>query len=98
MGVSDDTDSTSTSISTRDQILNLRRSVETAVYRNCNLTWSPIDKEKWYYINAESTNSDLRMTVPATLVYNINATITFAPGFIDVQYVIEFEGATVVAI
>jgi hypothetical protein len=80
----------------RDQILNLRKATESAIWRNSRLSWRPLDPDKWYYI----VNAGDRFSIPAELYYVItdngepNGTI----GFIDVQYVIEFAGAAVTSL
>jgi hypothetical protein len=79
---------------TRDQILNLRRSCETNVWKNNSLQWSPLDKSKWYYTNSdEAAIGDDRFTVPGTLVALVtNEGGSASTGFIDVVYTIEFSG------
>lgn len=80
----------------RDQILNLRRATETAIWRNRSLSWRPLDMAKWYYVY-QAAGTD-RFTVPCSLNYMItdgSTTPGGTTGFIDVQYVIEFSGAAV---
>lgn len=101
MGVADDADNTSTAITTRDQILNFRKAVEKQIWKDLNLSWSPIDKSKWYYITSESSSSDARFVTPGTLAFigtNCNFAASQAIGFIDVRYVLEFSGASTIAV
>lgn len=95
-GVQDDV-STGTEVPTnRDQVLNLRKAVETAVWRSKSLSWHPLDSSKWYYVQGSSATSGDRFTVPGSLIYTTSSTDTGdALGFIDVFYVIEFAGASV---
>jgi hypothetical protein len=86
----------------RDQILNLRRATEGALWRNTSLSWRPLDLQKWYYIgttNNTTTGAD-RFEAPATLYWlitdgNYSTAPTSVVGLIDVQYVIEFSGAAI---
>jgi hypothetical protein len=80
----------------RDQILNFRRATESAIWRNSGLSWSPLDREKWYYV----VSAGDRFSVPCELYYVItdNGEPNGNIGFIDVQYVIEFAGAAVTSL
>jgi len=93
-GVLDDFDPGSTVVPTnRDQILNFRRATENNFWRNSNLSWRPLDPQKWYYVvGGNATNGD-RFTVPATLYYVSSGADIAESGFLDVVYVIEFAGA-----
>jgi len=86
----------------RDQILNLRRATETTIWRNRSLGWSPLDRSKWYYVTPTQGLSEDRFSTQATVYYLIteNAGGGEGPGlgFIDVQYVIEFSGATLTSL
>lgn len=102
MGVSDDV---ALSSSTPDDILNLRVSKELSVFRDASITWSPVDKAKWYYVIADSVG-DPRFSIPAALfvVNDIPLTIGYTGttptawscGVIDLEYCIEYSGATLV--
>jgi hypothetical protein len=105
MGVSDDV---SLSALSADDVLNLRRSTQFSVFRDKVLRWSPIDANKWYYINADPTTSDARFTTPAdfAIVSDVNlqiaeassTAVTWTCGTVDIEYVIEFDGATIVPV
>lgn len=111
-GVADDTDNTSAAISTSTQIIALRTSRLERPYVDITMKWSPVDKSKWYYINPESSSSDLRFTTPGTFLAVTDQIITnpvilggTPPGSytgivytIDMHYVLEFRGATVLAV
>jgi hypothetical protein len=84
---------------TRDQILNLRRACECAIWKDKSLSWVPLDKSKWYYTSTIVSAEDDRFTIPASLCFLLSngATAGDGYGFIDVQYVIEFAGAVLTA-
>jgi hypothetical protein len=94
-------DLTATGVTTdplnRDQVLNLRRATEGALWRNTYLSWRPLDASKWYYVsqNDGTTNALDRFETPCTLVYVVtdNGEGNGTLGYIDVSYVIEFAGA-----
>jgi len=67
MGVHDDSASTAVQPSTGDQVLNLRTSSSFNVWKDNTITYVPIDKERWYYVNPESTSGDSRLVTQATL-------------------------------
>jgi hypothetical protein len=100
MGVIDDTGVTATAISTADQVINLRRGLHTPYWRDSTFTWSPVDRSKWYYVNPENANGDARWTVPGELCYISDISgdqVSLNIGVLDVQYELEFSGATIVA-
>jgi hypothetical protein len=107
MGIADDTDVTATPNPTAAQIMSMRKAVEFQAGKNASLTWTPVDKTKWYYVDAENSNNDARFTIPATLFLISDQTITAPPGtswnaspvgVIDVYYEIEYSGATTIAV
>lgn len=105
MSIADDSDSTATTPSTAAQLVSMRISKQFHAYSNAVLNWRPIDKDKWYYINNESTANDNRFTIPSTLFIISDQSINLAGsgvngvvGIVDVHYVIEFSGATNVAV
>jgi hypothetical protein len=56
------------------------------------LEWKPVDPAKWYYTNAESSGSDDRLIIPATV-------IGYAPGALismtfECFYTLQFSGST----
>jgi hypothetical protein len=105
MGVADDV---TLSATTADDILNLRRSREFSVFRDAVIKWSPVDAGKWYYINSDPTTSDARLYTPCQffLVNDLPLQIAIASGnpttwncgIVDLEYVIEFDGATIVPV
>jgi hypothetical protein len=105
MGVADDD---TLSASTADDVLNLRTSREFQVFRDCSITWRPVDRSKWYYINADPTTSDARLTTPGTfllvsdiplqLAATAGSPTTWNCGTLDLEYDIEFDGATLVPV
>jgi len=105
MGVIDDTAVTSAALTTPDQMLNLRTHKHGLPYQNGQIRWRPIDRSKWYYCNTESSNDDSRFLVSGvfgwlvdTVFEGTSGALANSPGTIDVDYVIEFAGATNVAV
>jgi hypothetical protein len=100
IGVSDDV--AFASGPTADQILNLRTSRQTSIFRDVSFEWRPVDRSKWYYVGADPTTSDARFTTPGSFAIAtdvaVGTTTAFTAGTIDVEYAIEFEGATIVAV
>jgi hypothetical protein len=101
MGVTEDADATST-LTSRDQILNLRRSTENTAWKDMSLNWSPVDRNKWYYVNYALLGADnTRFDTPGTFYVvgsGNGAAAAFSGGFVDVQYTIELTGATLIAV
>jgi len=105
-GVSDDPDVVATP-STGDQVLNLRSSRETAIWKTASVSYSPIDRSKWYYIRAEGSGGDVRLTSTGAFYFisdasaiTVNGTAITAVtlvGDMQVEYLYEFDGATVLA-
>jgi len=103
MGVSDDADIVATP-STGPQILALRTSTEGTVWKDMSITYRPIDPEKWYYIRAEGSGGDVRLTQTGAflllsdglaLAVNGVAVAAVTPiGEIEAEYLYEFSGAT----
>jgi len=98
VGFADDSNSGATLISAA-QVVALRRSKMVKAYNNFMLSWSPIDKSKWYY--TDFLAGDVRFVVPSAFFMStqnsINLTIPSTPehvGTLDFHYVIEYEGAT----
>lgn len=55
------------------------------------LEWKPVDPDKWYYTEAESSGSDDRLIIPCTLLgYSTVMTSTILECF----YTLEFSGST----
>lgn len=75
-GVHDDT--ASSGPTAPDQVLNLRNSREVSVWKDASISYVPIDKNKWYYCNAES-GGDPRFVTQAVLYYG-TSTIVSIPG------------------
>lgn len=103
MGVSDDTDETSTTLTTADQVLNLRCSLENSAWKDGTILWRPVDRSKVYYVNGENTVGDARFTLAGIFTWLTDQPINIAgsatsPGIIEVEYSITFSGATTVAI
>lgn len=104
MGVIDDTAVTSVGLNTADQMLNLRVHKHAHAYQDCSISWRPVDRAKWYYVNAETSSSDARWTIPGVFgwltdsVFQNLTTVSTSPGTIDVDYVIEFSGSANVAV
>jgi hypothetical protein len=100
-GILDDIVDSTTLPTNRDQILNLRRATEGALWRNTSLTWRPLDPQKWYYVSGGDTGSTARFENPASLhwlITDYSTSIVGAVGLIDVQYAIEFSGAAVTSL
>jgi len=112
LGIADDTAVTSASLTTPQQVIALRTSRMAHPYQNVSLRWSPIDKQKWFFLNPESSAADARWTNPCTVFVVHSDTIGFwstsstftaltngsAVYAYDIHYVVEFEGATTVAV
>jgi len=103
-GVHDDANSTSTTVTTADQVLNLRTSNSSDAFKDFTLNYVPVDQDKWYYVQAESSNSDPRFITQSTLylvsspLVAVGGTWDSLPvGEIDVTYHYVFDGATIVA-
>jgi hypothetical protein len=110
-GVIDDASDT-TAITTGDQVLNLRTSQSSDVWKDHTLIFTPVDPSKWYYINAESSTSDQRFITQATFAIGssqitIYGQTTGSPEIVplpvsvpvaevDVDYHYVFDGATIV--
>jgi hypothetical protein len=90
-GVLDD-DNPATSLS-QPAILDLRTSMERHSFADQTLVWTPIDKNKWYYV---SGGVDGRFQYPCTYIWNADNPVGF-DGFpmasLDIAYSITFEGA-----
>jgi hypothetical protein len=107
MGVIDDTAVTSAALTTPDQMLNLRTHKHGLPFQNGQIRWRPIDRSKWYYCNTESSNDDSRFLVAGVFGWLVDTpfinqfsstSLATSPGTVDVDYVIEFAGATNVAV
>jgi len=111
MGVHDDAVAVNAP-STSDGILNFRTSRMDDIWKDFSITYSPVDRNRWYYINADSVN-DPRFQTQAVLYY-ISSIIsypglnssgayidgTFGSGFagnLTIEYHYLFDGATNVA-
>jgi hypothetical protein len=97
-GLLDDITNADTLPTNRDQILNLRRATEGALWRNTSLSWQPLDPQKWYYVSDGNATTGDRFGVPSSLhwlITDYSTSIVGAVGLIDVQYAIEFSGAAV---
>lgn len=113
MGIHDDASNGTSTVATMDQILNLRNSVTFTCYKDAVIDYVPVDANRWYYVNSESTSSDQRFTqqatfymgTPVNLTLPINNAGTFSStayntspvGEVDIEYHYIFDGATVVA-
>jgi hypothetical protein len=74
--------------------VQLRTTFETQVWSKAGITWKPIDKEKWYYTQTESSAGDNRLVNQTALIGNgIGLSASTVYGSLIVSYVIEFEGA-----
>jgi len=108
LGIHDDAVAT-ISPTTSDDVLNLRVSREESVWKDFSLTWSPVDREKWYYVNPDAVG-DPRFVTQA-VAYIIGAGIFFpsagaagayqqgsmsgsTAGSITIEYHYLFDGAT----
>jgi len=93
-------------------VLNLRVSTENDAWKNATVSYVPIDKDKWYYVNADSVG-DPRFVNQATLyiappdttysmpgntsgTYTSPAASNTPIGRIVVEYHYVFDGATLV--
>jgi hypothetical protein len=56
------------------------------------LEWKPVDPTKWYYTNAESSGTDDRLVIPATLVAYYNGVGTATMG-VECFYTLELSGS-----
>jgi len=103
MGVADDVALSTTSA---DNILNLRVSREMTTFKDSQITWAPLDRGRWFYVTADSVG-DPRFTQPAIFLMTSDVPLQVATngagtpmswncGVIDLEYCIEFSGATVV--
>jgi hypothetical protein len=79
-------------------ITDFRCSHSDSVYRDIEVEWTPIDKNKWYYvdINVTGSSADQRLAVPALLVYAGDGlpTTTTTYGGVTLYYDLTFEGAS----
>jgi len=110
MGVADDIINT-TNPSTGDQVLNLRTSQETAVWKNSVMTWIPPDRMNWYYVNADSVAEPRLVDQGAFFLIGDATAIQFASavtttlsqaslvsglvGEVDIEYCIVFDSASI---
>jgi len=91
LGVLDDVNTSSVLPTNYQAITELRCSATQfeGVTVEKTLTWSPIDKSKWYYTTAD-TVGDPRFSVPAVIYCAASATVSIS---IEVDYTIVFQGA-----
>jgi hypothetical protein len=102
MGVVDDV---GLSASSADDLLNLRVSREFQTFRDASITWSPVDRARWFYVIADSVG-DPRFNVPGVFLVTSDVNLQIATssgtpttwncGVVDLEYCIEYTGATVV--
>lgn len=83
-------------ILTFDQVVNLRRSQDSNVWKDFSFTWRTLDGSKWYDTN--TSGSDVRFTTPATLfgavsVNTAGPTVGLVIGTVRLEYRIQFSGA-----
>lgn len=102
LGFADDTANTAAALTTANQVLNLRCSTHFKLSNNAVVSWSPLDRNKWYYVNPESSASDDRWIIPCALALITDVAsdqaISLTLGSLDLEYVVEFSGATDVAV
>jgi hypothetical protein len=99
MGVIDDVGE-ATTVTTADQVMNLRVKAEGKFYSNIGVSWSPMDKSKWYYTAPDNSNDD-RFQTPGTFVMISdvpNSTSNGNIGSLYVDYDVEFAGRTLIAV
>lgn len=99
LGFVDDTNELGTGLNA-DQILNLRKSVESPVWRNTSLSWTPLDNSKWYYtLNDESAGIGERFSIPCeiVLISDVATSDNNITGVLELFYSVEFAGATLAA-
>lgn len=99
MGVIDDVGE-ATTVTTADQVMNLRVKAEGKFYSNFGVSWSPMDKSKWYYTAPDNSNDD-RFQTPGTLVMIsdiTNGTVSGSAGTLYIDYEVEFAGRTLIAV
>jgi hypothetical protein len=93
IGFLDDDVTIDGSLNTYAKTASLRVCLETQVWQKAAISWRPIDREKWYYVNA-SSSEDQRFLQQVTLIGNtLGAATSTTYGTIIYHYVIEFEGA-----
>jgi hypothetical protein len=99
MGVADDVDVIASAMTFRDQVLALRKATEAVQFKTQTLSWSPLDRDKWYYVSSETATSDERFLSPGSLnVICAGPAPATLVGYIDMVYHIEFAGATKVPV
>jgi hypothetical protein len=99
MGVIDDVGE-ATTVTTADQIMNLRVKAEGKKYSNFGVSWSPLDKSKWYYTAPDNSNDD-RFQTPGTFVMISDIPYTTNSGNVGalfIDYDVEFAGRTLIAV
>jgi len=79
-------------------ISDLRCSHEDSIYRDIEVEWTPIDKTRWYYVDAESTisNADIRLESPCAVTVtqdNYGTGFVGLLGSLTLYYDMTFEGA-----
>jgi hypothetical protein len=55
--------------------------------------WAPLDKDRWFYIEAGGSSSDGRFNIPATLIVasSVTQTVNFC---VEIHYTVEMSGLT----
>lgn len=99
MGVIDDVGE-ATTVTTADQVMNLRVKAEGKFYSNFGVSWSPMDKSKWYYTAPDNSNDD-RFQTPGTFVMLSDLPTNGAAGAVGTLYIdydVEFAGRTLIAV
>jgi len=99
MGFIDDVDPANTN-PTADQILNLRRSAEFAVFKDHTVTWSPVDSSRWYYTATDGSALRFQIACALTWISDVATSLTSVStvGVIDLEGDIVFDGATLVSL
>jgi hypothetical protein len=99
LGVIDDVGE-ATTVTTADQIMNLRVKTEGKFYQDLSVSWTPMDKSKWYYTAPDNSNDD-RFQTPGTFVMISdlpNGTVSSPIGTLFIDYDIELAGRTLISV
>lgn len=96
LGLLDDADVSNFTgnITSFDQVVNLRDSQDSNIWKDFVVDYRPVDPKKWYYTNTSGGSE--RFTVPATIFGWFNGGLVSGTNYgnIRLQYELIFKGAT----
>jgi hypothetical protein len=76
-----------------DNVVNLRCSNDSVVWKDFSFDWIPLDPKKWYYTDTSGRDPTFETQGTLLAAYDVNRTDNLYLGEIRARYVVEFEGA-----